>query len=925
MPLEMKEIACNAREFANAHANDTVEEKDSQLWINDFFLKLFHVDINEMKSKSKKQEEREADMEYKVKMPDGSNGYIDFLWKGKIGIEMKTAGKSIDAAMNQLSLYVASLPIEDSPEILMASDMRTIRIFHRKSQVQAEFPVTELCNNVTHFSLIAGYEELEVFTTNEHEVSVQSVETLGKMYNEFEEKKYTGHSLELFLLRIVFCAFCEDTNLFDPMEFINYVHPQNKEGINFVMRLNQLFEVLDLPSDQRDDYLEAYSKDALHFPYVNGGLFHERLDRTPPATKGMQENIINLCKLDWQNVSPSVFGSMFQSISDKEKRRALGEHYTSEENILKVIKPLFLDSLYEEFEKSKYDKNLLSQLQNKLASLHFLDPACGCGNFLIVSYRELRILEMKIVAKLTEYQGRKPDASDFKVKLSQFHGIEINGFPCEIAKAAMWMTEHQMNRKAQELLSAQNLKTIFPLTDTVDIINGNALRIEWLDSIKGGKVDYIMGNPPFLGARVMSKEQKEELLNIFKDVKNSGNLDYVCCWYKKSAEIMSKNTWIRSAFVSTNSISQGEQVAILWKELKKMGMHIDFAYRSFKWGNDAKGKATVHCVIVGFSCEESARKRLIFEDGSDAPIIAKNINGYLVDADDVFIESRTKPLCDVPEIGIGNKPIDGGNYLFTEEEKNEFIEEEKGSEKYFRTWLGAEEFIYGKNRYCLWLGDIEPKELKNLPLCKARVDAVRQYRLASKSEPTRRLAEKPRNFHVENMPEADYIVIPRVSSDQRFYIPIGFIDKGVIASDATHIIPNATHYHFAILTSSVHMAWVRAVCGRLGNGYRYSKDIVYNNFHWPENVTDDQKKNLENLAQAILDARDAHPNSTLSDLYDPNSMPDDLRDAHNKLDKAVLKLYGFEKNKKAGRDADFTEPQIVAKLMEKYQELVSKQ
>ena len=614
---------------------------------------------------------------------------------------------------------------------------------------------------------------------------------------------------------------------------------------------------------------------------------------------------------EWDNkISPAIFGAMFQGVMDKKQRRELGAHYTSEENILKLINPLFMDALWREFDRVKAVPARLDAFHHKIASLKFLDPACGCGNFLIITYRELRLLELEILKMKTNTGQRHLDISTMlKVSVEQFYGIEYEDFPCQIAQVGMWLMDHQMNLRVADMFGMYYAR--LPLTQSATIVHANALRMDWEDVVPAKELSYILGNPPFVGARIMSAEQKDDLLHVFEDTKNAGNLDYVCCWYKKAVEIMQKNRRISTALVSTNSIAQGEQVAILWKPFFDKGIHIHFAYRTFKWSNEAKGKAAVHCVIVGFGMQKQTDNFIV---NNDTRHKAENINGYLIDASNICIESRKKPLCAVPEIGIGNKPIDGGYYLFTEAEKNEFVKKEPLSEKYFRKWLGSEEFINGKVRYCLWLGDCPPSELKSMPECLKRVDAVKQYRLASKSAPTRKLADKPRRFHVENMPTSEYIVIPEVSSENRYYIPLGFLSPDILSSNLVKIIPKATLYHFGILTSSVHMAWTRAVAGRLKSDYRYSKDIVYNNFPWPE-ADGKQKATIEPLAQAVLDARALFPESSLADLYDPLTMPPELLKAHQKLDRAVMKLYGFK--------ANMAEAEVVAKLFERYQRLVA--
>ena len=541
----------------------------------------------------------------------------------------------------------------------------------------------------------------------------------------------------------------------------------------------------------------------------------------------------------------------------------------------------------------------------------FIDPACGSGNFLTESYIELRRLENSALYTLsggTMMFDGEGEFDPISVKISQFYGIEINDFAVKVAQTALWIAEAKMLHETENLLGKRI--AFLPLKTSANIHERNALRTDWESIVPKNELSYILGNPPFVGARLMNDAQKSDVFNIFDGVKNNGNLDYVACWYKKAADLM-KGTYIRTALVSTNSITQGEQVAILWKTLFEQGVHIDFAHRTFRWDSEANIKAHVHCVIVGFSVAPNTAPKRLFDNGAEK--IVRNINGYLVEADDIVIDSRTKPICNVPEIEIGNKPIDDGNYLFTKEEMDEFIKAEPKSKEYFRPWLGSREFINGFSRYCLWLGECSPKELRSMPKCLERVENVKQFRLKSKSAGTVKLAEKPTRFHVENMPQSYYLLIPRVSSENRKYIPIGFINPICLSSDSVHLIPNATIYHFGILTSNVHMAWMRAVAGRLEMRYRYSKDIVYNNFPWCS-PTAEQKAKIEQTAQAILDARAKYPDCSLADLYDELTMPPELRKAHQLNDKAVMQAYGFDYK-------TMTESECVAELMKMYQRL----
>jgi len=899
MALSWNDITARALSFSRKWKDITAETAESQSFLNDFF-NIFGVD-----------RKRVATFETKVPMGKYRNGYIDLLWKGVILIEMKSIGKSLDKAYNQAKDYAFHLEDEDLPEYIMVCDFRNIRLYRNTTGQVWNFKTAQLHKNVKLFSDMAGYKTSTEMPTDDEKVDVKAAEKMAKLHDILKSHGYVGHQLEVYLVRLLFCMFADDTGIFEKNIFFEYIS-NSKDGSDLSSRIARLFEVLDTPPEQRAKQT-MLSEELKRFAYINGKLFVEILPFADFDQK-MRKILLDCCSLNWGYISPAIFGAMFQGVMNLEERRELGAHYTSEDNIMKVIKPLFLDELWEEFERIKGNSKQLQQFHEKLGKLKFLDPACGCGNFLIVTYRELRRLELEVLKMLIDIGGQMVmDISPYcKVNVDQFYGIEYEEFPCQIAQVGMWLIDHQMNTLVAEHFGLYYAR--LPLKQSATIIHGNALTLDWENIVSKHELSYILGNPPFVGARLMNSEQKQEFLAVFNNLKGAGNLDYVTAWYKKATDYMNYSR-VRTAFVSTNSISQGEQVAILWKPLFEKGkVIINFAYRTFKWGNEARGKAAVHCVIIGFSIYETKRKKVIFEsDGTE--IIAKNINPYLVDAVNVFVESRTKPICDVPPIGIGNKPIDGGNYLFTEHERDDFLKLEPQAKKWFRPWVGSVEFINRYQRYCLWLGDCSPSELKNMPEVRKRIDAVRQFRLSSKSAQTVDLAEKPRRFHVENMPTSNYIVIPEVSSERRKYIPIGFLTPDILCSNLVKIIPNATLYHFGVLTSKVHMGWVRAVCGRLKSDYRYSKDIVYNNFPWPS-LTDKQKETIEMAAQGVLDIRALYQESSLADLYDTLTMPQELVKAHNILDKAVVNAYGGK--------GFLTEAERVADLMERYQQLVDK-
>ena len=730
---------------------------------------------------------------------------------------------------------------------------------------------------------------------------VKGARQIGKTESirNFAKNNYKQHDLELFLVRVLFCLFADDTGIFKNEDFKYLIEDKTKEdGSDTGIWLHQLFEVLDTKIEERQTNLDETLKE---FPYINGSLF-ENAVKIPSFDKEMRSALLECCYFDWSNISPAVFGSLFQCVADKEKRRSFGEHYTSEKNIMKTISALFLDELREEFEKVKTNKNKLKELHQKISALKFLDPACGCGNFLIIAYREIRQLEIDILTEIHKEDLKDGilyiDISNLSlIDVDNFYGIEINEFPAKIAEVALWLMDHLMNLKLSVKFGRAFER--IPLKKSAVIKNENALMVDYKNIIDVKELSYILGNPPFVGARMKSKEQSEEMKRVFNNMKGYGDLDYVSAWYKKSAEFI-KGTKIKAAFVSTNSITQGTQVSILWENLiKDCGVHIHFAHRTFEWNNEAKGKAHVHCVIIGFANFEADKKRLFdYEDikGEPHEIIAENIHPYLIDLQNIFVRDRKESICEVPKMLIGNKPIDDGNYLFTEDEMKEFIKNEPIAEKYFYKWTGAKLFINNKIDYVLLASKIPPNELKKMPLVLERIKNVKEFREKSSSKPTRDIAKYPTKFHIENIPENNYLLIPRVSSERRIYIPIGFMDKDTIAGDSCLIVQNAELYHFGVLTSIMHMTWTKYVCGRLESRYLYSKGIVYNNFPWPLSAAPDIKKSIEVSAKAVLDARAMFPDSSLADLYDPLTMPKALIDAHSKLDAEVDKAYGVKKN-----------------------------
>ena len=862
-------------------------------------------------------------------------------------IEQKGLGKDLnkpikqsDGALlspfEQAKRYILELPVSQHPRWVVTCNFSTFYVYDME-RPRGEPEMIELANLEKEyyrlqFLVDAGNEHLK----REMEVSIAAGEIVGLLYDAFykqytnPESEHSLKSLNKLCVRLVFCLYAEDAGIFGHHGmFHDYLAAFNTRGMR--KALVDLFRVLDTKPQDRDPYLKDDNPALAAFPYVNGGLFSDETIEIPPFTDEIRNLLLVKASenFNWSEISPTIFGAVFESTLNPETRRSGGMHYTSIENIHKVIDPLFLDGLKDELagiceipvERTKTAK--LRVFQRKLASLSFLDPACGSGNFLTETYFSLRRLENKILLELSHGQVTMYTASEspIQVSISQFYGIEINDFAVTVAKTALWIAESQMMKETEKILLVP--LEFLPLKTNACIVEGNALRMDWESVVPKSRLNYIMGNPPFVGYSLQSKAQKDDILSVYVDekgkpYKTAGKIDYVAGWYFKATQFM-QGTAIRTALVSTNSITQGEQVSAVWEPLfTRFGIHIDFAHRTFRWDSEANAKAHVHCVIVGFSCAENAAPRMLYIDGR--PREAENINAYLTDAPNVFIKSRTKPLCLVPDVVKGSSPVDGGNLLLDSDDYNLLMTHEPLSQKYVLPFVGAKEFLHRSQRWCIWIQKYDPAEIRELPLLKKHIESTLEFRLKSTKAATKKYADYPYRFMEVRQPCSTYILIPRHSSESRRYIPFGFMSPNIICGDANSMIPNATVYHFGVLISNVHMAWVRAVCGRLEMRYRYSNDVVYNNFPWPS-PTEAQKSKIEQTAQSILDARALYPDCSLADLYDDLTMPPELRKAHQANDRAVMDAYGFTK----GTAARTSESACVAELMKRYQQLLSAQ
>ncbi len=939
MPISWNEIRQNAIRFSREWVSETREEAEAKSFWDEFFG-VFGVRRRLL-----------ATFEEPVRKINGQYGYIDLFWRGIMLAEHKSRGKSLDKAESQAFSYIQDIAREhrqaDLPRYVILSDFDRIALydlepddplalplFEERRYRKTEIPLKDLHKHLHEFAFIAGYKQHRL--RDEDPINIKAVEILGDLHDTLAAGGYAGHELERFLVRILFCLFADDTGLFEPDSFKLYIENRTaKDGSDLGLHLAQLFEVLDTPPARRQTNLDEL---LAAFPYVNGELFKERLGFAA-FNRAMRNALVACTNFNWSRISPAIFGSLFQGIMDPKERRQTGGHYTSERDILKVVNALFMDALRVEFGKALSSKAMLKQFHRKLGTLRFFDPACGCGNFLVITYRELRLLEIDVLKALgtdVAQQEFKLDVQSLScVDVDAFTGIEIQEWPARIAEVAMWLMDHQMNIRLSEAFGEYFVR--LPLRKSAHIHLGNALRFDWKAILPPDQCSYVLGNPPFIGKHYQTAEQKADMAAVFGKFKNIGDLDYVTCWHYCAAEYI-QGSAIVVGFVSTNSITQGEQVPLVWGLLfGKWHVKIHFAHRTFQWQSEARGKAHVHVAIIGFAAFDIPVKKLFdYDSGNGTATMSEtaNISPYLTPGPDSFVTKRQTPISPVPEMRCGNKPSDGGNLILTDEEKDVLLAAEPRAKKYLRRFTGSEEFINGNMRWCLWLADAEPEEYRSLPLVMARIERVRAFRAKSTAIPTRNAARTPSLFFYRSQPETEYILIPEVSSERRTYIPIGFVRSDVISANTNFLLPSSDLYLFGVLTSAMHMTWVRLVGGRLKSDFRYSRTMVYNTFPWPHldaamadtttcngvssvheaaarhywssyheggneskqqagRLAGDAKKMaaVAAKAQAVLETRATHPHSTLADLYDPLTMPADLVKAHADLDRAVDTCY----------------------------------
>ena len=895
MRLSWNEIRSRAAEFSREWADATYEKGEAQSFYNDFF------EIFDVKRRSV------ARYEEHVKKLNNRSGFIDLFWPGVLLVEQKSAGHNLADAYGQAGDYFDALPERERPRYILVSDFQKFELHDLDTREQTDFTLKDLPSHVENFGFILGVER-KTFR-DQDPANIKAAELVGHLHDALKEAGYQGHDLERFLVRIVFCLFADDTGIFEPRDiFLDFIETRTREdGSDLGPLLTQLFQVLDTPDDKRSTILD---QDLAHFPYVNGDLFREPL-RIPSFNKTMRRRLLEACYFDWSNISPAIFGALFQSVMEPAERRAQGAHYTTEKNILKVIEPLFLDDLREEFKRLRQLKrgreSRLQSFQEKLSQLTFFDPACGCGNFLIIAYRELRQLEIEVIRELrtggNEVWPSELDATILsQINVDQFYGIELGEFPVRIAETALWMMDHIMNNRLS--LECGQTYARIPLKTSPNIVLGDALEIDWTDILMPEHCNYVFGNPPFVGAKYQKVYQRAQVRRIANLGRGGGTLDYVTAWFIKAGEYIQKTSSARIGFVATNSIIQGEQVAQVWPVLfDRLKLEISFAHRTFAWGSDARGKAHVHVTIIGLDRQEKAKreKRLFsYPDINDEPEETQHtlISPYLFDASgllnpSLMVSEESQSLNGMKKLASGTQPIDNGYYIFNAEERAALLEVEPGAVSFMRPYVGAREYLQGSKRWILALQEAPPNVLKELPNIRQRMTLVRDYRSRSNRKSTLAIADFPTRYNVEVLPTAPFLVIPKVSSERREYVPVGWLEPPTIPSDLVFILQEATLTDFALLTSAMHMAWLRHVGGRLESRYRYSIGLVYNTFPTPPSFIsrNTNLSKLEPLAQAVLEARDVHPDATLADLYDPDLMPPNLRRAHQTLDRAVDKLY----------------------------------
>jgi len=892
MRLSWNEIRARAASFAKDWENEGYEKGQTQLFYRDFF-DVFGVPVRKV-----------ASFEEPVKKLGNRKGYIDLFWKGVLLVEQKSSGKDLKKAKQQALNYFPGLKDFELPRYILLSDFQSFELYDLDEDDELHFSLSELPKNVEKFGFIIGVQKRTF--TDQDPVNIQASELVGKLHDALRDSGYSGHDLEQLLVRIVFCLFADDTGIFEPRDlFQDLLETRTQiDGSDIGGWLGLLFQVLDTPEKKRQKNLD---EDLTKFPYINGELFKGIL-RYPSFDTYMRETLLEACKFDWSGISPAIFGALFQSVMNADERRKQGAHYTTEKNILKVIKPLFLDELWSDFKRLKKRKDthrrkLLQKFHEKLGSLTFFDPACGCGNFLIIAYRELRDLELHVIKELRAYEQvpgqRKLDATVLSlVDVDQFYGIEINEFPVRITEIAMWMMDHIMNNRLS-LEFGQSFVRI-PIQRAPHIHQTDALEIDWQQVIPSSECSYIFGNPPFVGSKYQSKYQREQVRKIANLGKSGGTLDYVTAWFIKAAQF-AKTGDATIGFVATNSITQGEQVSQLWPIIFGQGFEITYAHRTFAWGSDARGVAHVHVVIVGLArlTQASKEKRLFTYDdlqGEPHESVHTVLSGYLFDGSilenpHIVVQEEYRPINGLPRLISGSQPIDNGNYIFSEEEKEEFLLKEPHAEKYLHQYVGAREYLHGHKRWILALHSAGPNDLRLMPQVIQKMRAVKKYRSQSKRRSTLAIAEYPERYNVNIIPEDPFLVIPKVSSHRREYVPIGWLEPPIIPSDLVFVMPKAKLYHFALLTSSMHMSWLRHIGGRLKSDYRYSIGLVYNTFPLPEG----KLESLEPYTCAVLAARVEYSDNSLAELYDPDLMPPTLRRAHQALDRAVDRLYSRKK------------------------------